>query len=118
MIFKETILKVADNSGAIFAKCIGISNLFTAYLGDIITVSIIKTLPNCKIKKGEIHKALIIRTKKGVTRKDGSNLKFDENSLILLEPDLTTPKGSRIFGPLPIEISSNSKVISLATKII
>jgi large subunit ribosomal protein L14 len=117
MIFKESILKVVDNSGALYAKCIGIKGNTIASIGSIITVSIIKALSNRKIKKGEVHKAIIIRTKKGVIRPDGSFLQFDENSLILLEAD-STPKGTRILGPLPFELTSYSKIASLATKFI
>src|ERR1700744_3350032 len=102
MIYQETLLKVVDNSGALYAKCIGISDRSVAYLGDLITVSIIKALPNRKVKKGEVCRALIIRTKASTTRPDGSILQFDENSLIILEADLT-PKGTRIFGPVPFE---------------
>lgn len=117
MIIKESILKVIDNSGALSAKCIGLFKLPTAKVGDIITVSIIKALPNRKVKKGEVHKAIIIRTKASVRRLDGSILQFDENALILLEVDLT-PKGTRIFGPIPLELACYSKIASLATKFI
>lgn len=119
MIYKESILKVVDNSGALYAKCIGIKGNTIASLGSIITVSIIKALSNRKIKKGEVHKAIIIRTKKGVKRPDGSYLQFDENSLILVDTiSSLTPKGTRILGPLPLELTSNSKLASLATKYI
>lgn len=117
MIYKETILRVVDNTGGIYAKCIGIQDNPVASIGDLITVSIVKALPNRKVKKGEIHKALIIRTKKGVSRPDGTYIQFNENAIIILEPELS-PKGTRLFGPIPIEIASNSKIASLITKLI
>jgi large subunit ribosomal protein L14 len=112
MIQQETILKVADNSGAKTAKCIKVLGGFKrkfAYLGDIIVVSV-KTVKNfSKIRKGEVHKALIIRTKKKINKKDGCSILLHENSISLIgkQGRTVTPVASRIFGPVPKKLSIN-----------
>lgn len=110
MIQQETILKVADNSGAKTVKCIKILGGFkrkVACLGDIIVVSV-KTVKNfSRIKKGEIHKALIIRTKNKIKKKDGCSIRLFENSVSLIgkQGRTLTPNSSRIFGPVPKKLS-------------
>jgi large subunit ribosomal protein L14 len=112
MIQQETILKVTDNSGAKTVKCIKVLGGFKrkfAYLGDIIVVSI-KTVKNfSKIQKGEIHKALIVRTKKKINKKDGCAIYLYENSVSLIgkQGRTLTPIASRIFGPIPKKLSIN-----------
>lgn len=112
MIQQETILKVTDNSGAKTVKCVKVLGGFKrkfAYLGDIIVVSI-KTVKNfSKIRKGEIHKALIIRTKKKLNKKDGCSIRLYENSVSLINKQgrNLTPTANRIFGPIPKKLSIN-----------
>lgn len=120
MIQKLTKLNVADNSGAKIIQCIGtFNNLKVASIGDLITVSIKKALGTAKVKKGEVHKALIVRTKKEIRREDGRTIKFDENSAILLAPDRKTMLGSRVLGPVPIELRKDwAKVLSVSSKIV
>jgi large subunit ribosomal protein L14 len=118
MIQKETKqLEVADNSGAKRVMCIqvlGGSRRRYARTGDIIKVSIKAAIPNGKVKAGEIKKALVVRTKKGVRRKDGSWLKFDDNAVVLLTEQAQLI-GTRVFGPWPRELRDGfMKLISLA----
>merc|ERR1711990_262492 len=106
MIQMQTILKVADNSGAkkvVCIKVLGGSGHMISGCGDIIIVAIKNAIPNGKVKKGEVHRALIIRTKKGVRRSDGSTLQFDSNAVVLLTQQ-GEPIGSRVFGPVPREL--------------
>lgn len=122
MIQVETTLAIADNSGAKSAVCIkvlGGSKKKYANIGDIIKVSVKTATPRGKIKKGEVHSALVVRTKRGVVRKDGTVVRFDDNSVILLSPKME-PVGSRIFGPVTRELKSANfiKVISLAQEVI
>jgi len=118
----RTILEVADNSGAKKVGCIkvlGGTRRKYASLGDVIVVSVKDALPNSKIKKGEVVKAVIVRTKKEVRRLDGSYIKFDDNSAVLLNPQ-GEPIGTRIFGPVARELRAKRfmKIISLAPEVL
>lgn len=122
MIQMQSILKVADNSGAKRVMCIkvlGGSKRMIAKCGDVIVVSIRAVTPNGKVKAGEVHRALIVRTKKGVTRKDGSTIKFDSNSVVLLNKQNETI-GTRVFGTVPRELRAGgfTRVVSLAEGVI
>jgi large subunit ribosomal protein L14 len=122
MIQMQTMLTVADNSGAKRVLCIkvlGGSKRRYASVGDIIVVSVKEALPNSKVKKGDVMKAVIVRTAKGVRRPDGSYLKFDENSALLITNQLE-PIGTRIFGPVARELRAKQfmKIISLAPEVL
>jgi large subunit ribosomal protein L14 len=122
MIQPETRLTVADNSGAKEVACIkvlGGSRRRYASLGDIIVVSIKEALPNSKVKKGDKAKAVIVRTVKEVGRQDGSYIKFDDNSAVLINKD-KEPIGTRIFGPVARELRAKrfTKIVSLAPEVI
>lgn len=122
MIQPETRLTVADNSGAKEVSCIkvlGGSRRRYASLGDIIVVSVKEALPNSKVKKGDKAKAVIVRTVKEVGRQDGSYIKFDDNSAVLINKD-REPIGTRIFGPVARELRARrfTKIVSLAPEVI
>jgi large subunit ribosomal protein L14 len=122
MIQMRTMLDVADNSGARKIGCIkvlGSSRRKYASLGDIIVVSVKDAIPNSKIKKGDVVRAVVVRTKKGVKRSDGSYIKFDDNSAVLLTPQ-NEPIGTRIFGPVARELRAKKfmKIISLAPEVL
>ncbi|MDR0296517.1 MAG: 50S ribosomal protein L14 [Rickettsia sp.] len=122
MIQMQSILDVADNSGAKKIMCIkvlGGSYHMIASLGDVIVVSIKEALPNGKVKKGDVHRALIVRTKKGVRRADGSTIKFDSNSAVLLNKQ-GDPIGTRVFGPVTRELRAKKfvKIMSLAEEVL
>jgi len=122
MIQMRTILDVADNSGAKKIGCIkvlGSSRRKYASLGDVIVVSVKDAIPNSKIKKGDVVRAVVVRTKKGVKRADGSYIKFDDNSAVLLTPQ-NEPIGTRIFGPVARELRAKKfmKIISLAPEVL
>lgn len=122
MIQMQTVLKVADNSGAKKVMCIkvlGGSGRMIAGCGDVIVVTVKSAIPSAKVKKGEVHRALIIRTKKNIRRLDGSTIKFDSNSVVLLNKQ-NESIGTRVFGPVPREIRGKGfmKVISLAEEVI
>lgn len=126
MIQQETILKVSDNSGAKTVKCIKVLGGFKkrfAYLGDLIVVSIQnlrnKTKKTSKVKKGDVYKALIIRTKTGLKKKDGTNLVFQENSVALLNSQ-GKPLGTRILGPVPklLKKQKIQKFLSISSNLI
>ena len=122
MIQMQTILDVADNSGARKIGCIkvlGSSRRKYASLGDVIVVSVKDAIPNSKIKKGDVVRAVVVRTKKGVKRSDGSYIKFDDNSAVLLTPQ-NEPIGTRIFGPVARELRAKKfmKIISLAPEVL
>jgi large subunit ribosomal protein L14 len=122
MIQMTSVLDVADNSGAKKVFCIkvlGGSNRRYASIGDIIVVSIREALPNSKVKKGDVAKAVIVRTKREVGRPDGSFIKFDGNSAVLITKDLE-PVGTRIFGPVARELRARKfmKIISLAPEVL
>ncbi len=122
MIQMQSILDVADNSGAKKVMCIkvlGGSHHMIADLGDVIVVSIKEAAPNGKVKKGEVHRALIVRTKCGVHRPDGSNIKFDGNAAVLLNKQ-GEPIGTRVFGPVTRELRAKKflKIVSLAEEVL
>jgi large subunit ribosomal protein L14 len=122
MIQEETNLVVADNSGAKKVRCIrvlGGSDRRYAGLGDLIVVSVKTAIPNAGVKKGEVAKAVIVRTKKETRRKDGSFIRFDENAAVLVN-DAGEPKGSRIFGPVARELRERQymKIVSLAPEVL
>jgi large subunit ribosomal protein L14 len=122
MIQVESVLDVADNSGARKLRCIkvlGGSKRRYAGIGDIIVVSVRESLPNSKIKKGQVMKAVIVRTKKGVRRHDGSLIRFDTNSAVLIGND-RNPIGTRIFGPVARELRWKKflRIVSLAPEVL
>ena len=122
MIMQETRMNVADNSGAREVYCIkvlGGTRRRYAQLGDIIVVSVKDALPNTKVKKTEIHKAVIVRTKSKVKRNDGSYISFDDNAAVLIN-NQQEPIGTRIFGPVARELRGRnfSKILSLAPEVL
>ena len=122
MIITETKLNVADNSGAKLVQCIkvlGGSHRRSASIGDVIVVSVKEAIPNGKVKKGEVTRAVVVRTKKGVSRQDGSTIRFDKNSAVLLTKE-GEPIGTRIFGPVTRELRLKkfTKIISLAPEVL
>ena len=122
MIQAETRLKVADNSGARKVLCIkvlGGTRRKYASLGDVIVVSVKEAIPNAKVKKGDVAKAVIVRTKKEVARPDGSYIRFDSNSAVLINK-YNEPIGTRIFGPVARELRAKKfmKIISLAPEVL
>ena len=122
MIQMQTVLEEADNSGARRVQCIkvlGGSRRRYANVGDIIKVSVKDAIPRGKVKKGEIYNAVVVRTRKGVRRKDGSLIRFDGNAAVLLNARLE-PIGTRIFGPVTRELRTSRfmKIISLAPEVL
>jgi len=122
MIQEETNLVVADNSGAKKVRCIrvlGGSGRKYAGLGDLIVVSVKSAIPNGSVKKGEVSRAVIVRTRKEVRRKDGSYIRFDENAAVLLNAQ-NEPRGTRIFGPVARELREKQfmKIVSLAPEVL
>ncbi len=122
MIQAESRLTVADNSGAKEVYCIkvlGGSRRRYAGVGDIIVVSIKEAIPNAKVKKGDVLKAVVVRTKKELRRRDGSYIRFDENSAVLISAN-KEPVGTRIFGPVARELRGKNfmKIISLAPEVL
>jgi large subunit ribosomal protein L14 len=122
MIQAQTRLKVADNSGAKVLSCIkvlGGSKRRYASVGDIIVVSVKEAMPNSKVKKGDVVRAVIVRTAKGIRRPDGSYIKFDDNSAVLINQQ-REPVGTRIFGPVARELRTKNfmKIISLAPEVL
>ena len=122
MVQTTSTLDVADNSGAKKIMCIrvlGGTRRKYASLGDVIIVSIKEAIPNAKVKKGEVAKAVIVRTKKEIARPDGSYIRFDSNSAVLINKD-NEPIGTRIFGPVARELRAKKfmKIISLAPEVL
>ncbi|PIP92688.1 MAG: 50S ribosomal protein L14 [Bdellovibrio sp. CG12_big_fil_rev_8_21_14_0_65_39_13] len=122
MIQMQTILEVADNSGAKEVKCIkvlGGSKRVSAGIGDIIVVAVQQAIASSKIKKGEVKKAVIVRTAKELRREDGSYIKFDNNSVVILNNN-NEPVGTRIFGPVARELRTRNfgKICSLAPEVL
>jgi large subunit ribosomal protein L14 len=122
MIQQQTRLDVADNSGAKEVMCIkvlGGTRRRYATVGDVIVVAIKDALPNSKVKKGDVMKAVIVRTKRAISRPDGSYIRFDTNSAVLINASLE-PIGTRIFGPVARELRAKkfTKIISLAPEVI
>ena len=121
MIQQETRLKVADNTGAkeiLCFKVLGGSRRKYASIGDQIVITIKKAIPGGMVKKGEVHRAVIVRTKKEVGRKDGSRIRFDENAAVLLN-SAGEPRGTRIFGPVARELrdSGYMRIVSMAPEV-
>ena len=122
MIQQETFLKVADNTGAKEIKCIrvlGGSGRKYGGIGDVIVASVRKAAPGGTVKKGEVVRAVIVRTAKGVHRADGTYVRFDENAAVLIKED-KNPRGTRIFGPVARELRDKDymKILSLAPEVI
>jgi large subunit ribosomal protein L14 len=122
MIQMQTVLEVADNSGAKKVQCIkvlGGSHKRTASIGEQIVVSIKDAIPRGKVKKGQVCKAVIVRTKKGVKREDGTTIRFDTNAVVLVNAQ-KEPVGTRIFGPVTRELRGDGylKIISLASEVL
>ena len=122
MIQQESKLKVADNTGAKIIQCIkvvGGTGSRYAHVGDIIIVSIKKAIPGGVVKKGEISKAVVVRAKKEVRRRDGSYIRFDENAAVLID-NQQEPKGTRVFGPVARELREKRfmKILSLAPEVL
>lgn len=122
MIQMQTILDVADNSGARRIMCIkvlGGSKRRYAYIGDVIKVAIKDASPRGRVKKGDVYNAVVVRTAKGVRRNDGSLLKFDHNAAVLLNSKLE-PVGTRVFGPVTRELRNDKfmKIVSLAPEVL
>lgn len=122
MIQMRSILDVADNTGARRASFIGVlgkKNCRCANVGDIITVNIKESSPDAIIKKGEVAKAVVVRTKQAIRRPDGSVLRFDNNAIVFIDPQLN-PRGTRVFGPVARELRDRNftKIISLAPEVV
>ncbi|MFT8229821.1 MAG: 50S ribosomal protein L14 [Enterobacterales bacterium] len=123
MIQERTVLNVADNSGARRVMCIkvlGGSRRKYAHISDIIKISVKEAIPKGKVKKGDVLKAIVVRTKKGIRRSDGSIIRFDKNACVLLNNTTEQPIGTRIFGPVTRELRTEKfmKIISLAPEVI
>ncbi|MEG8229647.1 50S ribosomal protein L14 [Candidatus Rickettsia tasmanensis] len=122
MIQMQSILEVADNSGAKKVMCIkvlGGSHHMVAKLGDVVVVSVKDAIPGGKVKKGDVYKGVIVRTKTGVVRPDGSTIKFDKNALVLLNKQ-DEPIGTRVFGPVTRELRAKKyvRIMSLAEEVL
>src|SRR5687768_3249340 len=122
MIQQETIVRIADNSGAkraLVIRVLGGSKRRYARIGDTVVVAVKDALPDGTVKKGEVAKAVVVRTRKEVRRKDGSYIRFDENAVVLIKAD-ENPVGTRIFGPVARELRERqfTKIISLAPEVI
>ena len=122
MIQMQSMLNVADNSGAKKAQCIkvlGGSKRRTAGVGDIIVVAVKEAIPNSPVKKGTVEKAVIVRTRKEYRRPDGTYIRFDDNACVIID-GASNPKGKRIFGPVARELreSGSMKIVSLAPEVL
>lgn len=122
MIQQESVLKIADNTGAKRALCIrvmGGSRRRYARVGDVIVATVKDAIPNAGVKKGDVVKAVVVRTAKEMRRKDGSYIRFDDNAAVLINPN-GEPKGTRIFGPVGRELREKRymKIVSLAPEVI
>jgi large subunit ribosomal protein L14 len=122
MIQQESRLQVADNSGARKVACIrvlGGTRRKYASIGDVIVVSVKEAIPNARVKKGEVRRAVVVRVKKGINRPDGSIIRFDENAAVLIDAQ-KEPVGTRIFGPVARELRGRGfmKIISLAPEVL
>ena len=122
MIQQESRLQVADNSGARNVMCIrvlGGTRRKYASVGDVIVVSVKEAIPNARVKKGEVRRAVVVRVKKGMGRPDGSSIRFDENAAVLIDNN-KEPVGTRIFGPVARELRGRGfmKIISLAPEVL
>ena len=122
MVQQESRLKVADNSGARelgVIRVLGGSKVKTGNIGDVVVATVKKAIPNGTVKKGQVVKAVIVRTKFGLRRADGSYIKFDDNACVIIKDD-KSPVGTRVFGPVARELRDNKfmKIISLAKEVI
>ncbi len=121
MIQLKSILDAADNTGARKIQCIHVlgQHRYCAHVGDLIKVAIKDAIPTGLVKKGEVHNAIIVRTKQRVRRPDGSLLRFDHNAAVIVDDDMN-PKGTRIFGPVARELrdKNHMKIISLAPEVV
>jgi large subunit ribosomal protein L14 len=122
MIQLRSILDVADNTGAkkaSFISVMGRKNSFIAHIGDVVTVNVKESSPDASVKKGEVAKAVVVRTKADIRRKDGTVLRFDRNAIVFIDVAMN-PKGTRVFGPVARELRDKnfSKIISLAPEVI
>ena len=122
MVQQQTVLRVADNTGAkeiMCIRCLGGSYRKYARVGDIIVASVKSATPGGVVKKGDVVKAVIVRSKRGLRRQDGSYIKFDENAAVIIKDD-GTPKGTRIFGPVARELREKDymKILSLAPEVL
>lgn len=122
MVQQQSILKVADNTGAkeiMCIRCLGGSYRKYAEIGDVIVASVKSATPGGVVSKGDVVKAVVVRTKKGLRRPDGSYIKFDENAAVIIRDD-KTPRGTRIFGPIARELRDKDymKIISLAPEVL
>jgi large subunit ribosomal protein L14 len=122
MIRMRTLLDVADNTGAKKASCIGVSGRsgrLIAEVGDIISANVKEVTPDASVKKGEVVKAVVVRTKNKIRRPDGTSIRFDTNALVIIDVQ-RNPRGTRVFGPVPRELRDKGfmKIISLAPEVI
>ena len=122
MIQQETYLDVADNSGARRIQCIrvlGTGQQFVGGVGDLIVAAVKDAIPHAQVKKGEVVRAVIVRTKKEINRKDGSSIRFDSNAAVLVTPQ-NEPRGTRVFGPVARELREKRfmRIVSLAPEVL
>ncbi|AYE36356.1 50S ribosomal protein L14 [Borrelia turcica IST7] len=122
MVQMQTYLTVADNTGGKIAQCIkviGGSKKRYARVGDIIVIAIKQAIPNSPVKKGDVHKAVVVRTSKEIRRRNGTYVRFDDNACVILDTNLN-PRGKRVFGPVARELRDANfmKVVSLASEVI
>ncbi|MDP6438323.1 MAG: 50S ribosomal protein L14 [Candidatus Brocadiia bacterium] len=122
MIMEQTMLEVADNSGARTVRCfkvLGGTRRRYAHVGDLVVGSVQKVIPGSEVKHGEVVRGVIVRTKSALRRRDGSYVRFDHNAIVLLQPD-GTPRGTRIFGPVPRELRQKNymRIVSLAAEVV
>ena len=122
MIQTQTYLNVADNSGAKKIMCIKVlgSNRRYASIGDVIIGVVKDASPNMPVKRSDVVRAVVMRTKKTIRRSDGMSIRFDDNAVVILEKDKLDPKGGRVFGPIPRELAEKGyqKIISLAQEVV
>ncbi len=123
MIQRNTKVTIADNSGAKVGKIIGFkgkSNTKIGRIGDIVTISVQSAIPRGNIKKHQVEKAVVVRTRKELRRQDGTYIKFDENAVVILDGNKKTPRASRVFGPIARELKEKGfdKIISLAPEVL
>lgn len=123
MIQLRSMVNVADNTGAKKVQCIRVFGGYRkryATIGDIISIAVKEALPRSQVRKGEVHHAVVVRTRKEMGRADGTYIRFDENAVVLIDKKTKEPKGTRIFGPVARELRSKSftKIISLAPEVL
>lgn len=123
MIHNETRCRVADNSGArevLVIRGLGGSRRRSSNIGDIVVATVKSAIPGGQVKKGQVVKAVIVRSKKGVRRDNGTHIKFDDNAVVILTDDGTSPRGTRIFGPVAREVRESGfiKIVSLAPEVL